>query len=125
VKLEKLADIMIADHARKDAPMGSYSWKWIEESIKNGQLVDLETHRIGPPAGYVRPVGAGSSIPSRIGRTPFTPEDDRILMSWVTRAERSGLSIKGNRIYEDLARAVCDPTSFPEEISLRKANDVL
>lgn len=97
---------MIADHARKDAPMGSYSWRWIEDSIKNGRLVELESHRIGPALGSVRPVGSGSSIPTRIGRTPFTPEDDRILMNWVTRAERSGAAIKGNKLYEDLARAV-------------------
>ena len=49
--LEKLANIMIADHARKDAVPGSYSWTWIEQSVNKGKLEDLNDHRAGPIAG--------------------------------------------------------------------------
>jgi hypothetical protein len=102
--LEKLADIMIADHARKDAMPGSYSWTWIEKSVKNGKLEDLEAHRAGPVAGISRPVG--SSQPTRNTRTPFTAADDRALALWVTNAEKQGLSTKGNDIYQQLERIV-------------------
>jgi hypothetical protein len=104
VPLEKLADIMIADHARKDAVPGSYSWTWIEKSVKNGKLEDLEAHRAGPSAGTSRPVG--SAQPTRNTRTPFTAADDRALALWVTNAERQGLSTKGNDIYQQLERIV-------------------
>lgn len=95
---------MIADHARKDAAPGSYSWTWIDKSVKNGKLEDLESHHAGPAVGVSRPVG--SSQPSRNTRTPFTAADDRALALWVTSAERQGLSTKGNDIYQQLERIV-------------------
>jgi hypothetical protein len=95
---------MIADHARKDAPPGSYSWTWIEKSVQKGMLEDLDAHRAGPVAGTSRPVG--SSQPTRNTRTPFTAADDRALALWVTNAERQGLSTKGNEIYQQLERIV-------------------
>jgi hypothetical protein len=100
-----MADIMIADHARKDAVPGSYSWTWIEKSVQKGILEDLEAHRAGPVAGTSRSVG--SSQPTRNTRTPFTAADDRALALWVTNAERQGLSTKGNEIYQQLERIVC------------------
>ncbi len=99
--LEKDADILIADHARADAPPGSYSWTFIEASVNNGKLEGLENHPAGLARGAVRPVG--SSQPSKSSRTPFTAADDRVLAEWVTKAERQGLSTKGNKIYIDLA----------------------
>jgi hypothetical protein len=95
---------MIADHLRKDAVPGSYSWRWIEESVKKGKLEDLEAHRAGPVVGISGPVG--SSQPTRNTRTPFTAADDRALALWVTNAERQGLSTKGNGIYQQLERIV-------------------
>jgi hypothetical protein len=95
---------MIADHVRKDAVPGSYSWTWIEQSVKKGILEDLEAHRAGPVAGTSRPVG--SSQPTRNTRTPFTAADDRALALWVTSAEKQGLSTKGNEIYQQLERIV-------------------
>ncbi|KAF8857978.1 hypothetical protein BDZ45DRAFT_690436 [Acephala macrosclerotiorum] len=100
VPLDKQADIIIADHARKDSPEGSISWTFIESSIKKGDLEDIENHRAGPVTRVVRQVG--SAVPSRQGRTKFTAEDDRILMKWCTRAERQGKSLKGNEIYQKL-----------------------
>ena len=101
VKLEKHADIVIADHARKkDCPPGSISWKYIEESAKKGELEDEEDHRAGPATHVPREVGSGQ--PTKKGRTPFTAEDDRVLTQWCHEAERKGLSLKGNEIYKQL-----------------------
>jgi len=104
VVLEKLADLIIADHARKDIPPGSISWKFIEQSVAKGELEDVEDHRAGRPVGTIREVG--SAQPARKGRTPFTAEDDRILMRWCTEAERKGLSLKGNDLYKQLEAKV-------------------
>jgi hypothetical protein len=54
--------------------------------------------------GTIRPVG--SAMPTKRGRTPFTAMDDKILMNWVTLAEKKGLAIKGNAIYEQLEELV-------------------
>ncbi|CZR52419.1 uncharacterized protein PAC_02296 [Phialocephala subalpina] len=102
VPLEKQADIVIADHARKDSPEDSISWTFIESSIKKGDLEDIENHRAGPATRVVRQVG--SAAPTRQGRTKFTAEDDRILMKWCAKAERQGKSLKGNDLYQDLEK---------------------
>ena len=102
--LEKQADLIIADHARKHIPPGSISWKFIEQSVAKGVLEDIEDHRAGPPVGTIREVG--SVQPAKKGRTPFTAEDDRILMEWCIKAERKGLSLKGNDLYKQLEAKV-------------------
>ncbi|KAG4438097.1 hypothetical protein IFR05_006418 [Cadophora sp. M221] len=101
VALDKNADIIIVDHARRDCPSGSISWTWIQQSIKNGRLENIEDHRAGPTHAQIREVGSGQ--PTKKTRTPFSAEDDRILMEWVTRAERKGLPIMGNALYQQLA----------------------
>lgn len=72
--------------------------------MKDGQLVDMENYRAGPAEKSIREVGSGQ--PTRSGRTPFSVEDDRILMEWVTRAERQGVSTKGNELYKQLEQKV-------------------
>lgn len=104
-KVEKNATYVIADHQRQDAPPGSISWNWIEQSVKNGHLEDIEEHRAGPRTKIIREVGSGQR--TRAGRVPFTEEDDKVLMKWVSKAERSGLSSKGNDIYKQLEKKVC------------------
>lgn len=110
--LEKQADIRIADHIRKDCPVGSTSWTFIERSIRNGKLEDIDDHRAGPIAQNTRPVGSKQATKST--RTPFTAEDDRILMDWVVKAERKGLAIKGNEVYEQLEKKVYDKRRPPD-----------
>ncbi|KAL8873760.1 MAG: hypothetical protein Q9174_000823 [Haloplaca sp. 1 TL-2023] len=101
VPLEKLADIKIVDHARKERIPGTFSYKYIEASVRNGVLEDLDQHAVGPAEGTVRE--AGSTIqPSKSGRTPFSEEDDRVLVKWVLDTERNGGSTKGNEIYKQL-----------------------
>ncbi len=103
MQLEKFADLIIADHARKDAPRGSVSWKFIEASIKAGEIQNSDEYKIAQ-ATVSRPVG--STAPTRATRVPFTAEDDRALINWVLRHERQGASLKGNAIYEQLAEEV-------------------
>lgn len=100
VKLEKQADIVIADHARPNCPPGSISWKYIEESVKNGVLEDKEEHRAGPSTHTARDIASGQ--PAKLGRTAFTAEDDAELMKWVTQTERAGGLTKGNELYKQL-----------------------
>lgn len=105
VASEAQANILIADPIKKkDAPVGSYSYTYIEKSVKNGTLEDLQQHMIGDPKGTVRAVGL--SKPVKNTRTPFTAKDDRILSQWVFAAERRGESIAGNALYELLEKIV-------------------
>ncbi|CAG8973415.1 hypothetical protein HYALB_00000179 [Hymenoscyphus albidus] len=101
-KTDKNITYVIADHMRKDAPEGSVSWAWIEKSVKNGRLENIEGHRAGPQKRAVREVASGQPI--RAGRVPFTAEDDSFLMSWGLKAERKGLSLRGNDIYKQLEK---------------------
>ncbi|KAL8686501.1 MAG: hypothetical protein Q9218_007061, partial [Villophora microphyllina] len=99
--LEKEADVKIVDHARKDRIPDTYSYRYIELSVRNGQLEELEEHAVGPPTGTIRSPGS-THHPSKGSRTKFTDEDDRILVGWVTAAERSGGQTGGNEIYKQL-----------------------
>ncbi|KAK8098060.1 uncharacterized protein PG998_013546 [Apiospora kogelbergensis] len=101
VPLEKDADYLIADHVRKDAPPGSYSWKWIEDSVKKGELLDAEEYLIGAKAGQQAPTKGTKATKST--RTPFTGEDDRLLTEHVLKREREGELIAGNKIYQEFA----------------------
>ena len=109
VKFDKHAEIIIADHARRDIPAGSISWTFIEKSVAQGRLEDVERHRAGPTERTMREVG--SVRPPRSGRTAFTAQDDRDLFIWISKAERNGASVKGNEIYKQL-EAVVSP-SYP------------
>lgn len=102
MKLDTQADIRIADHARKDAPPGSTSWRFIEESVKNGQLEDKDEYPAGPQ-GVIRPA-------TTMSRTAFSAEDDQELWKCVTEAEQNGGSLSGNKIYKDLAAIVRSST---------------
>ena len=82
VQLEINADMVLVDHARKDCPVGSISWTWVEQSLKNGTLEDIEDHRAGPVHAPVREVG--STQPTKKTRTKFSPEDDKILLDIMT-----------------------------------------
>lgn len=97
---------MIADHVRKGNPVGSISYRFVEQSVKNGVLEDLEDHLCNGP--LQRAAGVGSSSKNRpqrpqvakSTRTPFTHEDDSELMQWCVRKMRQGAPMKGNAIFE-------------------------
>lgn len=95
VPLEKQADMLIADHKRKDVPAGSYSWKFIEDSVKNGIIQIKDRYRIGPDPDLPRPAGANHG--AKTTRTPFTKDDDANLAKWVLS---QGSQHQGNAIYQ-------------------------
>lgn len=97
VPLEKQADMLIADHKRLDAPPGSYSWKFIEDSVRNGIIQIKDKYRIGPDPDLPRPVGAKHGAKNT--RTPFTKDDDANLAKWVL-SQRSRQQ-QGNAIYQE------------------------
>ncbi|KAK3291368.1 uncharacterized protein B0H64DRAFT_349412 [Chaetomium fimeti] len=90
VQLEKFADVLVADHARKDCPPGSVSWKYINDCVTGGELVDIEDYRIHE-----------TKAPSKGIKVPYTKLDEQILVTWVRRA---GSDLSGNEIYKDLAK---------------------
>ncbi|KAK4695772.1 hypothetical protein P7C71_g2030, partial [Lecanoromycetidae sp. Uapishka_2] len=84
VPLEKQADVIIVDHVRKELPPGSHSYQFIEKSVRNGVLEDLNDHKAGPPPGQTRSIGSIIQPPKGT-RQKFTLEDDRILWNWVQK----------------------------------------
>ncbi|KND88159.1 Telomeric repeat-binding factor 2-interacting protein 1 [Tolypocladium ophioglossoides CBS 100239] len=97
VALEKQADILIADHARKDAPAGSCSWKFVTESVDHGIMQLKDRYQIGPAPGVPRQVGSGRPI--KRTRTPFTHADDVVLVKWVLSHDKSPM---GNKMYQQI-----------------------
>ncbi|KJZ74652.1 hypothetical protein HIM_06002 [Hirsutella minnesotensis 3608] len=95
--LEKNSDMLIADGARKDAPAGSYSWKFITESIERGARQLPDHYRIGPDPNVPRPAGSGG--PRKATRTPFTHRDDVILCKWLVQ---NRADMGRQKIYTDL-----------------------
>lgn len=96
------ADVRIADHVKRagrGAPENSVSWKFIEQSVKNGVLEDVDAYRV---SGNVRNPAAASR-PSKRGRVPFTTADDQILANWLAKKELQGEAVAGNKIYQELA----------------------
>ncbi|KAL3479936.1 TRF2-interacting telomeric protein/Rap1 C terminal domain-containing protein [Aspergillus californicus] len=101
--LEKEADILLVDHKKRTAnlPPNTYSYQFIEKSIQQGKIADLETCKVGPSAP--RPVGA-TNISARTRRNPFSIQDDQILWDYMQPLESTpGAHIKGNVIYQGLA----------------------
>ena len=92
-------------HNKADLGMNSHSWKYIQQSIRNGVLEDLEQYRVGPPAGTVRDIGSVIQ-PTKGSRTPFTVEDDRVLYDWVEGSEDQGSATGGNVIFKQLEEKV-------------------
>ncbi|KAF5593378.1 uncharacterized protein FSUBG_9887 [Fusarium subglutinans] len=95
VMLEKHADILLADHIiKRDAPPGSYSWKFIKDSVENGYIQIKDKYLIGRHPDELRPVGSNQAKKST--RTPFTAEDDAKLTRW---ALNHPTQHKGNQIW--------------------------
>ncbi|KAI1452073.1 TRF2-interacting telomeric protein/Rap1 C terminal domain-containing protein [Annulohypoxylon moriforme] len=99
VPLEKDSDVLIADHLKKNCPPGSYSYKWIEDSLKAGSLQTREDYLCAPAS---QPQLANSAVPRKSTRAAFTPEEDKILTEWVMKKEREGESVGGYQIYKEL-----------------------
>lgn len=89
------------------SPATRHSYKFVEDSVKQGKLQDLRKYEAGPSAP--RPVGA-TDIPSRSHKRAYTIEDDQILWDWMQPYEHQKTApISGNMIYQDLAARVSTP----------------
>ncbi|KAJ5721651.1 uncharacterized protein N7483_009585 [Penicillium malachiteum] len=101
VLLETHANVKLVDHTKKNLPSDVYSYQYVERSVRNGKLENLEDHRAGPSAQ--RPMGA-SHIPQKRTRTEFTLKDDQILFDYLNPYELvENAPISGHRIYQALA----------------------
>ncbi|KAI9716989.1 MAG: hypothetical protein M1828_007454 [Chrysothrix sp. TS-e1954] len=109
-RVESAADLVIADHLRRDSPEGAVSFTWIEQSVKDGILASRDEHRAGRAAATPRPVAA--STPAAKGRQAYTKEDDAILYSHVMTALKRGGVERGNDIYKELGQRVGTSTCF-------------
>lgn len=106
MKLEKHADMCIADHTNPRAPPGAYSFQFLEHATKNGELPDKESYLIKPAvsgkaSGKVAPAAGGRST-----RTKFTPADDAELVHFMLPQMRKGESLRGNLLFEKLEKQV-------------------
>ncbi|KAJ5316889.1 hypothetical protein N7508_001397 [Penicillium antarcticum] len=99
--MEKDADVKLVDHAKKGIPTDTYSYRYVERSIQNGKLEDLETHR----AVGIRPRPTGAThIATKGTRQSFTLQDDQILFDWIAhiQKEEPGSPLMGNKLYQVL-----------------------
>ena len=82
------------------------SYRWIEECIREGQLVEEESHRIHRLGNRHGGTGGGGSGLRSARRNEFSPADDRILIDYLKRKKAAGESLQGNNIYKTFADAV-------------------
>lgn len=100
---EKNADMLIADNVRRaglSPPDGSYCWKWIDTSVKNGFLEEKSDYLIRTE------VRSGTSQPAKSYRNAFSPTEDLILLKWVTANKNNGAKMTNRELFDELARKV-------------------
>lgn len=105
---EKDADMLLADHAKQyNVPPGAYSWKYVEDSVRNGIAQLKDRYLIGLHPDAPRPAGGGGGAKS--SRTPFTTKEDAQLAKWVLShpTDRTG-----NKIFMEYEKMVCNLAMF-------------
>lgn len=108
--------MLIADNIKKGGvspPDGSYSWKWIDISVKNGFLEHQSDYLIRTEAREV-----GSCQPAKGRRNPFTQTDDAILAKWVLSNMRMAEPDSNVEMYKKLERRVSLTTSIHRDTVL-------
>jgi hypothetical protein len=110
---EQGADYKIGDHLKGGTNVGMTSYRWIEECIRDNQLLDVDEFQIF--------AAKGSANRSRtVRRQEFTAEDDEILFAAVRKhKERAdGVGLSGQRMYEALSAAVYINQGFADNSTL-------
>lgn len=100
--LESEADMKIHDHLRVTTPAGTYSYTFIDQSIRDGVLANKDQHRAGQARSVVRQPG-DITQPTRRSKVAYTKEDDCLLHDWMTEHLNSGGADGGNKIYQAIA----------------------
>ena len=101
VALETQADYCFVDHTRKNQAPGTYSYRFIELSIRNGQVENIDDHAVGVSARVHRPVGSTVTAPKK-SRNAFTDAEDQWLWDMIKPYVDNDGSWKGNEIYKQL-----------------------
>jgi hypothetical protein len=108
------ADFLIGDHAQKDIPAGFTSWRFIEQSVKNGCLEDPDAYKISPTA----PTARASVVNKPKGiRVPFSTADDELLRAWVARPESQAAGTNCNAIFRELEAQVSSRRAFARNLT--------
>ena len=96
--------MMIADHMqKKNIIPNSYSYTFIDQSVRNGRIENKEDHLVQPPTEKLRS-GVHINGSARTTRTPFTQADDECLKRFMVKnRHRPRL---GNVIFVELAALV-------------------
>lgn len=84
-------------------PFACHDYKFVLESIKQQRLLDESQYEIRGRNPANRIAGSISTAPKNT-RTPFTAADDQILYNWLEPFRQANGTIRGNTIYEQLAR---------------------
>lgn len=100
--------MLIADDARKDVPPGSHSWKFIQDSAKNGIIQLKDRYEIGRSPRDPRPIASGGL--TRSGRVGFSAEDDAVLVRYVLSHTHNRT---GNIIYQEFEQQVGSLCNVP------------
>src|SRR5436853_1071766 len=99
VPLEKQADVLLVDHTKPNPAPGTHSYQYVERSIRNGRLENLDDHAVGGTSRAERPVGSVTLAPKG-SRNAYTEADDQFLWNWVKPLEDAGGSVAGYAIYQ-------------------------
>ncbi|KAG6021119.1 hypothetical protein E4U41_002611 [Claviceps citrina] len=93
--LEKDAQVLIADDARKDTPPDSISWKYITESVASGCAQLPDRYCISRPSDSAATAGR-----TKLTRSEFTKAEDAALANCVLSHSKGRT---GNQIYQEFA----------------------
>ncbi|KAI5807379.1 TRF2-interacting telomeric protein/Rap1 C terminal domain-containing protein [Peziza echinospora] len=108
-QIDKKADFILVDHMKPGVAHNSpvYSYKFIEDCVRNKRLEDFEKYDIENYKKSKKPTQGSKAKPTKTsghrpgGRAAFTKEDDEILLNWLARPGVTHL--KGMKLYIELA----------------------
>ena len=100
-----------------------HGYQYVELSMRNGILENLDDHALGNKPGVVRQAGSTRQA-TKGGRVPYTAEEDRKLTAYVLDCEYKGASILGNKIYQNFELEV-RTSQYRKERQLRESDQDL
>ncbi|KAI2628243.1 hypothetical protein GGS21DRAFT_528392 [Xylaria nigripes] len=98
---ERDADMLICDPGKDPVP-DAYSYRLIDDAIKEGSLDSKEDYLCSAPATQAGP--SRPATKTKHTRNKFVEEDDRLLTKFVIEKERLGQPTSGNGIFIEFAK---------------------